>query len=70
MGTWSWTPTACKSGDPDNDPAVVSRVADTSSWNRLHLQQICSESFFKAANSALRRTVLARTRPQPGPFQL
>jgi len=57
--------------NPDNDPAVVSRVAEGDPfWRRLRLQQSCSEAFFRAANStALRRCLLARTRPQPGPFQ-
>eukprot|EP00959_Pyramimonas_sp_CCMP1952_P261466 5466858-Pyramimonas_sp.AAC.1 len=57
--------------NPGSDPAVVSKVAErTSFWNRLRLQQMCSESPAKAANSsAWRRAALARTRPQPGPFQ-
>ena len=58
-------------GDPDNDQAVVSRVVQgTSFWHRLQLEQVCSEAFFKAANSdTLRRTILSRLRPQPGPFE-
>eukprot|EP00972_Heterocapsa_arctica_P022906 3369747-Heterocapsa_arctica.AAC.1 len=56
--------------DTDADPAVVSRVTEGSYfWKRLQLEQVCSEAFHRAANSsALRRVVLARTRPQPGPF--
>eukprot|EP00959_Pyramimonas_sp_CCMP1952_P074726 1561217-Pyramimonas_sp.AAC.1 len=44
--------------NPNIDPAVVSRVSESASfWKRA------------ANSSALRRTVLARARPQPGPFQ-
>lgn len=54
----------------DNDPAVVTRVVEGSSfWDRLQIEQVCSEAFFRAASSsALRRSVLSRLRPQPGPF--
>ena len=38
---------------------------------RLHLQQLCEESFDKAShNSALRRVLLSQVRRQPGPFEL
>ena len=38
---------------------------------RLHLQQLCEESFAKAShNSALRRVLLSQVRRQPGPFEL
>ena len=38
---------------------------------RLHLQQLCEESFAKAShNSAVRRALLSQVRRQPGPFEL
>ena len=57
--------------ETDADPAVVSRVQEGSHfWQRLKLEQTCSEAFFRASNSSgLRRAALARTRPQPGPFE-
>ena len=46
-------------------------VEGSTFWHRLELDRVCSEAFFKAANSsALRRTLLARLRPQPGPFEI
>ena len=38
---------------------------------RLHLQQLCEESFAKAnRNSALQRVLLSQGRRQPEPFEL
>ena len=45
-------------------------VEGSSLWHCLELDRVCSEAFFKATNSsALRRTLLARLRPQPGPVE-
>ena len=57
--------------DLQNDPVLVSQVQEGSAfWQRLRLQESCEVAFHQAANSsALRRAVLARTRPQPGPFE-
>ena len=57
--------------DPENDPAVVSRVQEGSDmWHRLHVQEVCEVAFFRTANNTtLRKQILARARPQPGPFE-
>eukprot|EP00959_Pyramimonas_sp_CCMP1952_P174178 3639845-Pyramimonas_sp.AAC.1 len=45
LGGGHWLPASL--AHPENDPAVVSRVAERAPfWNRLHFQRICSESFF------------------------
>eukprot|EP00959_Pyramimonas_sp_CCMP1952_P292461 6116710-Pyramimonas_sp.AAC.1 len=39
-------------------------------WHRLRLQEACEIASHQSANSlALRRAVLSKTRPQPGPFE-
>lgn len=39
-------------------------------WHRLHVQEVCEVAFFRTANNqALRRQILSKTRPQPGPFE-
>ena len=57
--------------DPENDPAVVSRIEEGSDmWHRLHVQEVCEVAFFRTANNqALRRQILSKARPQPGPFE-
>ena len=43
--------------DPENDPAVVSRVQEGSDmWHRLHVQEVCEVAFFRTANNTTLET--------------
>eukprot|EP00959_Pyramimonas_sp_CCMP1952_P201358 4210936-Pyramimonas_sp.AAC.1 len=58
-------------GDINADPVVAGQVTQGSLlWHRLRLQEACEIAFHQSAKSlALRRAVLSKTRPQPGPFE-
>lgn len=57
--------------DPENNPAVVSRVKEGSDmWHRLHVQEVGEVAFFRTANNtSLGKQILARARPQPVSFE-
>eukprot|EP00959_Pyramimonas_sp_CCMP1952_P154396 3230168-Pyramimonas_sp.AAC.1 len=58
-------------GNINADPVVAGQVTQGSlMWRRLRLQGACEIAFHQSANSlALRRAVLSKTRPRPGPFE-
>ena len=74
-----FSPAQCVLGSNTTLPEVITggRIHPAMQRNdflmerRLHLQQLCEESFAKAShNSALRRALLSQVRRQPGPFEL
>ena len=74
-----FSPAQCVLGANVNLPEVITGTRlhpamqhmDFNMESRLHLQQLCEESFAKAShNSALRKVLLSQVRTQPGPFEL
>ena len=56
MGTWFRNSLTASTADPENDPAVVSRVQEGSDmWHRLHVQELCELAFFRTANKTTLR---------------